>query len=141
MLDEYQVVLHSPDSIAPVGVLHPSTFHLEKKGNPDSNSPEEESSLVSEVLGDGPNTSDSTRQRDNGIVDLGEHTSNRLHISKTEKHNTFSICCWLEDSSVSSTGNSKTDQIFNISSHMYWIFALSSLNRSERRSRDCSYRT
>ncbi|CAH8259295.1 unnamed protein product [Arabidopsis lyrata] len=104
VLDEYQVVLHSPDSIAPVGVLHPSTFHLEKKGNPDSNSPEEESSLVSEVLGDGPNTSDSTRQRDNGIVDLGEHTSNRLHISKTEKHNTFSICCWLEDSSVSSTG-------------------------------------
>ncbi|CAL9219550.1 unnamed protein product [Arabidopsis halleri] len=104
VLDEYQVVLHSPDSIAPVGVLHPSTFHLEKKGNPDSNSPEEESSLVSEVLGDGPNTSDSTRQRDNGIVDLVEHTSNRLHISRTEKHNTFSICCWLEDSSVSSTG-------------------------------------
>ncbi|AAF63779.1 unknown protein [Arabidopsis thaliana] len=108
VLDEYQVVLHSPDSIAPVGVLHPSTFHLEKKGNPDSHSPEEESSLVSEVLGDGPNTSDSTRQRDNGIVDLVEHTSNRLHISRAEKHNTFSICCWLEDSSESSKEDLET---------------------------------
>ncbi|XP_010463925.1 PREDICTED: diphthine--ammonia ligase [Camelina sativa] len=104
VLDECQVVLHSPDSIAPVGVLHPSTFHLEKKGNPDSNSLEKESSLVSEVLGDGPNTSNSTRQRDTGIVDLVEHTSNRVHISRTEKHNTFSICCWLEDSRESSTG-------------------------------------
>ncbi|XP_010485824.1 PREDICTED: diphthine--ammonia ligase-like [Camelina sativa] len=104
VLDECQVVLHSPDSIAPVGVLHPSTFHLEKKGNPDSNSLEKESSLVSEVLGDGPNTSNSTRQRDSGIVDLVEHTSNRVHISRTEKHNTFSICCWLENSLNSSTG-------------------------------------
>ncbi|EOA29968.1 hypothetical protein CARUB_v10013071mg [Capsella rubella] len=104
VLDEFQVVLHSPDSIAPVGVLHPSTFHLEKKGNPHSNFLEEESSLVAEVLGDGPNTSNSTCQRDNGIVDLVEHTSNRVHISRTEKKNTFSFCCWLEDSLESSTG-------------------------------------
>ncbi|KAG9445809.1 hypothetical protein H6P81_011937 [Aristolochia fimbriata] len=31
LLDEYQIVLHSPDSIAPVGVLHPVSFHLEYK--------------------------------------------------------------------------------------------------------------
>ncbi|ESQ49638.1 hypothetical protein EUTSA_v10020155mg [Eutrema salsugineum] len=104
VLDEFQVVLHSPDSIAPVGVLHPSTFHLEKKGNPDFNSLGEEPGLVFEVHGDGPNTSESTRQRDNGIVDIVEHTRNRLNLSKTEKENTFSICCWLEDSSESSTG-------------------------------------
>lgn len=106
MLDEFQVVLHSPDSIAPVGILHPSTFHLEKKEHPDSNFLEEEPALVFEVQGNGPNTSESTSQQDNGIVDLVEQTENRLHLSKTEKENTFSICCWLEDSSESSTGNS-----------------------------------
>lgn len=104
MLDEFQVVLHSPDCIAPVGVLHPSTFHLEKKENPESHTLEGGSGLVFEVQGDGPNTSESTRQQDDVNVDLAEHTRNRLHLSKTEKDNTFSICCWLEDSS---TGNSK----------------------------------
>lgn len=104
MLDEYQVVLHSRDSIAPVGVLHPSKFHLEKKGHSGSNSLEEPG-RVFEVQGDGPNLSDSTRQQDNGIVDLVEHSRNRLHLSKTEKESTFSICCWLEDSSQSSAGN------------------------------------
>lgn len=103
MLDEFQVVLHSQDSIAPVGVLHPSTFHLEKKGHPGSDSLEEEQGLVFEVHGDGPNRSESTHQQDNGLV---EHKRDRLHLSKTEKENTFSICCWLEDSSESSTGNS-----------------------------------
>ncbi|KAH0881578.1 hypothetical protein HID58_068972 [Brassica napus] len=99
VLDEFQVVLHSPDSIAPVGVLHPTTFHLEKK---DSNSLEKkEPGLVFEVQGDGPNTPESTRQPDNGTV---EHTRNRVSLSKTGKENTFSICCWLEDSSQSSTG-------------------------------------
>ena len=105
MLDEFQVVLHSPDSIAPVGVLHPTTFHLEKK---DSNSLEEkEPGLVFEVQGDGPNTPESTHQRDNRAVDVVEHTRNGVHLSKTGKENTFSICCWLEGSSESSTGNSK----------------------------------
>ncbi|CAF2103262.1 BnaA05g32960D [Brassica napus] len=101
VLDEFEVKLHSPDSIAPVGVLHPTVFHLEKKGDPDSNSLEKEPGLVFEVQGDGPSTPDSTRQRDSGTV---EHTRNRVHLSKTGKENTFSICCWLEDSSQSSTG-------------------------------------
>ncbi|KAI5072248.1 hypothetical protein GOP47_0012354 [Adiantum capillus-veneris] len=30
-LDEFDIVQHSPDTIAPVGVLHPSKFHLETK--------------------------------------------------------------------------------------------------------------
>ncbi|CAI8613654.1 unnamed protein product [Vicia faba] len=31
VLDKYQIVMHSSDSIAPVGVLHPLAFHLENK--------------------------------------------------------------------------------------------------------------
>lgn len=30
-MDAFDIVLHSPDNIAPVGVLHPSKFHLERK--------------------------------------------------------------------------------------------------------------
>ncbi|CAH8361559.1 unnamed protein product [Eruca vesicaria subsp. sativa] len=104
VLDEFQVVLHSPDSIAPVGVLHPTIFHLEKKGNPDPGSLEDEPGLVFEVQGDGPNTPESTHQLDNGIVDVVEHKRTRVNLSKTGKENTFSICCWLKDSSESSTG-------------------------------------
>ncbi|WZZ79906.1 LOW QUALITY PROTEIN: hypothetical protein YC2023_100478 [Brassica napus] len=102
VLDEFEVKLDSPDSIAPVGVLHPTVFHLEKK---DSNSLEEkEPGLVFEVQGDGHNTPESTHQRDNRTVDIIEHTRNRVSLSKTGKENTFSICCWLEGYSESSTG-------------------------------------
>jgi len=31
VLDDFEVALHSPDQIAPVGVLHPTKFHLESK--------------------------------------------------------------------------------------------------------------
>jgi len=128
VLDEFQVVLHSPDSIAPVGVLHPTTFHLEKK---DSNSLEEkEPGLVFEVQGDGPNTPESTCQPDNGTV---EHTRNRVSLSKTGKENTFSICCWLEDSSQSSTGNSRIKLNLQVALP-HELDICFSLNRSERRS-------
>ncbi|KAG5405387.1 hypothetical protein IGI04_011506 [Brassica rapa subsp. trilocularis] len=100
VLDEFEVKLHSPDSIAPVGVLHPTIFHLEKKGSTDSSSLENEPGLVFEVQGDGPNTTEATRQLDNGIVD---HTRTRVNLSKTGKDNTFSIFCWLEDFSESPT--------------------------------------
>ena len=32
VLDEWQTCLHSPDTFAPVGVLHPVSFHIELKG-------------------------------------------------------------------------------------------------------------
>jgi diphthine-ammonia ligase len=48
-----QVVLHSPDSIAAVGVLHPTAFHIELKGSHtasvDSNSTASEQQVVVEV--------------------------------------------------------------------------------------------
>lgn len=55
MLDEFQIVLHSPDSIAPVGILHPLAFHLENKVESiSSNGIDEASNLdtVFEVEGD-----------------------------------------------------------------------------------------
>ncbi|WMV51849.1 hypothetical protein MTR67_045234 [Solanum verrucosum] len=55
VLDEFQIVLHSPDSIAPVGILHPLAFHLENKVESiSSNGIDEASNLdtVFEVEGD-----------------------------------------------------------------------------------------
>jgi len=36
VLDKWDIVLQSPDSFAPVGLLHPVAFHLEAKGQPDA---------------------------------------------------------------------------------------------------------
>lgn len=35
VLDSWQLVLHSADNVAPVGVLHPTDFHLESKSTED----------------------------------------------------------------------------------------------------------
>eukprot|EP00775_Hariotina_reticulata_P010371 gene10371-10529_t len=41
VLDDWQVILHSPDSIAPVGILHPTAFHIQQKqGAPTDSSTE-----------------------------------------------------------------------------------------------------
>ncbi|XP_039022361.1 diphthine--ammonia ligase-like [Hibiscus syriacus] len=111
VLDEFQVVLHSSDSIAPVGVLHPLKFHLERKasnslsGNDKTNDLcSENISSVSEVLGENPKECKSLGAPVPEVSDLIEVSRHRLHISKTEKDNTFSMCCWLQDPSGPSAG-------------------------------------
>ncbi|EOY10896.1 Meiotically up-regulated gene 71 protein isoform 5 [Theobroma cacao] len=112
MLDESQVVLHSSDSIAPVGVLHPLKFHLERKaksnsisGNDKSNDLYRENiSSVFEVQGENPLECKAPCESVPEASDLVEVSSHRLHLSKTEKADTFSICCWLQDQSEPSAG-------------------------------------
>ncbi|XP_034221814.1 diphthine--ammonia ligase isoform X2 [Prunus dulcis] len=112
MLDEFQVILHSSDSIAPVGVLHPLAFHLENKaqscslGSSDKTHEmyHEKKGFVCEVQGDHPQGCDAACQDDalvNNLVELAEH---KLHISRTQKGDTFSICSRLQDSCTTSPG-------------------------------------
>lgn len=111
MLDKFEVVLHSPDQIAPVGVLHPLEFHLEKKlvsllASDIENSNEAtvgESDSVCEVLGD---CSDIWEAPDlkNDIISGRLDTKQELHIAKSKKNSNFSIACWLQDASRTSTG-------------------------------------
>lgn len=110
MLDEFQVILHSSDSIAPVGVLHPLKFHLEsKKTARDSDTAEiiclENKGSVIEVHGDSSQTCDSTSQSVAEVTNLIKIAENRLHVSKTQKGDLFSMACWLRDSSKSSSGS------------------------------------
>ncbi|CAA2954688.1 Hypothetical predicted protein [Olea europaea subsp. europaea] len=105
VLDKFQVVLHSSDHIAPVGVLHPLAFHLEKKL--DSASPSdiggsnevtvEEMDSVYEVSGDWTNLGEAPIRKVGLISNLKPDINQRLRISKSKKDGTFSISCWLQD--------------------------------------------
>ena len=111
MLDESQVILHSSDSIAPVGVLHPVAFHLQSKAESHSLESsnnfheicEEKLGFLYEVQGD-TEAGDAICQADAAVDDLVKLPEHKIHISRTQKGDTFSICCWLQDSCTTSAG-------------------------------------
>ncbi|XP_024191408.1 diphthine--ammonia ligase isoform X1 [Rosa chinensis] len=111
MLDESRVVMHSSDSIAPVGVLHPVAFHLQSKAESHSlesndNAHEicgERVGSLFEVQGD-TQACDAICQADAAVDVLVKLPEHKLHISRTQKDDTFSICCWLQDSCTTSAG-------------------------------------
>ncbi|KAJ6877181.1 diphthine--ammonia ligase-like isoform X1 [Populus alba x Populus x berolinensis] len=113
VLDEFQTVLHSPGSIASVGVIHPLAFHLENKDTVISlrdNDKASDSSLqkkgsVFVVQGDFPQRSQATCQSNSETTNSVEVRDDRIYISKTKKDNIFSICCWLQDSCKTSAGS------------------------------------
>lgn len=112
VLDKFEVILHSSDQIAPVGVLHPLEYHLEKKSVPlpdtdngkNNEVPAGELNLVHEVVGDVQDTLEAPSPKNVVISDLGVDTKQELRIAKSKKKNTFSITCWLQDASKTSTG-------------------------------------
>ncbi|KAJ9540209.1 hypothetical protein OSB04_026715 [Centaurea solstitialis] len=110
VLDEFQLVLQSPNSIAPVGFLHPLAFHCEDKPNSvslsDSNRSNgfslENMESVIEVQSECLETVEEKCPPSDTGFDLAELEKHRLHISKTGKENMFSMSCWLQDSSETS---------------------------------------
>ncbi|KAK4581441.1 hypothetical protein RGQ29_024901 [Quercus rubra] len=112
VLDEFKVVLHSSDAIAPVGILHPLAFHLEKKAEHHSLSGIDEASEISkekegfvfEVQGDCIQSCEATFKAAAEVVKPDEVAGNRVHIARTKSDNTFSICFWLQDSCRTSAG-------------------------------------
>lgn len=99
VLDRFEVKLHSPDSIAPVGILHPLAFHMEHK---------EEVHLFSghsihEVHGDDvPEYTIKCQPRD---LESESHTTKELALCiSTNNRDSFSIGCWVQASSRTSEG-------------------------------------
>ncbi|KAK9087348.1 hypothetical protein Syun_029742 [Stephania yunnanensis] len=107
VLDDFKVVHHSLDSIAPAGVLHPLTFHLEHKRE-----------FIS-------STSDDYDVRENGRPSIFEveacvqHVGALCHsvtsevvmdkdieleVARTKRDDTFSVICWIHGSSKPSGG-------------------------------------
>lgn len=108
MLDDFQVVLHSPDAIAPVGVLHPLAFHLEHKtesiGSSRTNDVGRGETSVCEVQDDCLLNCETTSESVDVVSNLGAVTDYEIKISKSKKDDMFSICCWLPNSCRTSTG-------------------------------------
>ncbi|KAF9610150.1 hypothetical protein IFM89_020282 [Coptis chinensis] len=111
VLDGFEVVLHSSDSIAPVGVLHPTAFHLEHKTGPTSsgsdklNDVSNEVGFIFEVQGDfvancEPNCKSQVLASDFTLL-----MTAKLHISKTKHDNTFSMGCSIHDPCGTSEDN------------------------------------
>ncbi|XP_004493205.1 diphthine--ammonia ligase isoform X2 [Cicer arietinum] len=104
VLDEYQVVMHSSDSIAPVGILHPLAFHLENKEDIQFlNTQDKIHEICVQKLGsvlevdDGQEKFEATC-KPVGCADPIDDIEHKFNISRTNNKSTFSICCWLQDS-------------------------------------------
>lgn len=112
VLEEFQTVLHSPDSIAPVGVLHPLAFHLEKKEESSSLASYPEANnvhhgiagLVYEVKNDGLDGCEGKYDTLAHSTAIAGTMEDRLQISAKQKIRLFSISCWLQDPCESSSG-------------------------------------
>ncbi|XP_008810325.1 diphthine--ammonia ligase isoform X2 [Phoenix dactylifera] len=104
MLDKFQVILHSADSIAPVGILHPLVFHLHHKKvdssiSSCSNSCSEKMSYICEVQGDSvPNYMVKCQSMDLAS-DMCTTKKVNLCISATRR-DMFSIGCWIQNPST-----------------------------------------
>lgn len=106
VIDKFQIMLHSLDSIAPVGILHPSSFHLEPKlqnmasreGNDGTYMNSSVTDWVIEVEGNDiiGNCKDDNRL-DTSPVDPDIEHKRSLLISKTQ-NDILTIGCWLEGS-------------------------------------------
>ncbi|KAJ0966505.1 hypothetical protein J5N97_023422 [Dioscorea zingiberensis] len=102
VLDKFQVLLHSPDSIAPVGILHPTAFHLEHKQETSSlNSASGNIYVDSDKMGCVHEAEGSSRDscvvRSHSLHSTRENYSYehlKLCISTT-KRDMFSLSCWI----------------------------------------------
>ncbi|XP_054819540.1 diphthine--ammonia ligase isoform X1 [Prosopis cineraria] len=103
MLDEYQVVMHSSDSIAPVGILHPLAFHLENKADAqplrsqDNEHEMEKPGNVFEVH-DCPERCEVSCKPADCVTGRSNGSKYKFQFSRTKNKSTFSMCCWLQDS-------------------------------------------
>lgn len=112
VLDDFHIVLHSSDSIAPVGVLHPLNFHVESKATTISVSDSNGISILSadklasvfEVQGDCLGRCDAKCQCLDDASALMEVPGHKLNLSKTKRKDTFTIGCSLQVSSSNPTG-------------------------------------
>ncbi|MED6211220.1 hypothetical protein PIB30_071649 [Stylosanthes scabra] len=105
VLDDYQVVMHSSDSIAPVGILHPLKFHLEKKVDVQSStSPDNLSETSVQKLGTVIEVEDTLERYEDTCKPLDcsadpiDDLAHKFNISRTNNKRTLTLSCSLQDS-------------------------------------------
>ncbi|XP_071706176.1 diphthine--ammonia ligase-like [Rutidosis leptorrhynchoides] len=101
VLDDFQLVLHDSNSIAPVGILHPVSFHCEDKPtsrNTTNGFYHENLGSVIEVQNESLEiVKEDTCPSSDLVFNLPELEKLKPCISKTQKDNTFTLSCWLQD--------------------------------------------
>ncbi|XP_039163343.1 diphthine--ammonia ligase isoform X1 [Eucalyptus grandis] len=103
VLEEFQVILHSSDSIAPVGILHPLAFHLETKAESVSvggcdkmnDLRHENTGLVYEVQAENSEGCVDAKESVADVNVLTKAADDGLQISTKKEDLAFSISCWL----------------------------------------------
>ncbi|ESW33988.1 hypothetical protein PHAVU_001G114900 [Phaseolus vulgaris] len=106
VLDEHQVVMHSSDAIAPVGILHPLAFHLENKADLQYlKSQDNIHEICTQKLGsvyEVPDSIEGCEATTDKPVDYRADTmdgiEHKFNISRTNNKGTFSLNFWLQDS-------------------------------------------
>ncbi|XP_047170876.1 diphthine--ammonia ligase isoform X2 [Vigna umbellata] len=105
VLDEHQVVMHSSDAIAPVGILHPLAFHLENKADVQNlKSQDNIHDICTQKLGSVYEVHDSlegceaTYKPLDYRADTMDGIEHKFNISRTNNKGTFSLSFWLQDS-------------------------------------------
>ncbi|BAT84968.1 hypothetical protein VIGAN_04245400 [Vigna angularis var. angularis] len=105
VLDEHQVVMHSSDAIAPVGILHPLAFHLENKADVQHlKSQDNLHDICTQKLGSVYEVHDSlegceaTYKPLDYRADTMDDIEHKFNISRTNNKGTFSLSFWLQDS-------------------------------------------
>lgn len=99
VLDEFEVILHSPDQIAPVGVLHPTKFHLEAKDSSVKLNPDLLSSVV-EVT-DNVAMEETVMEGDEelavieGSANIGSNAEVQVTLL-SQQHGVATIGCWRQ---------------------------------------------
>lgn len=104
-------MLHSADSIAPVGILHPLVFHLQHKKvdssiSSCSNSCSEKMSYMCEVQGDSvPNYMVKCQSMD---LASDKYTAKKVNLCiSATRRDMFSIGCWIQNPSTTPEGKHK----------------------------------
>ncbi|XP_042399116.1 diphthine--ammonia ligase-like [Zingiber officinale] len=122
-LDKFEVILHSPDHIAPVGILHPLTFHLQHKDELSSSNTSiaslTKAGYVCEVQGESK-SDDTVESLSTSLqYDIPANKNLRLSISRSNK-DMLSISCWVQNHSNTSEGLQEdlTAVLFKIESRL-----------------------
>ncbi|QCD97390.1 Diphthine--ammonia ligase/Uncharacterized protein [Vigna unguiculata] len=105
VLDEHQVVMHSSDAIAPVGILHPLSFHLENKVDVQYLKSKDN---IHEICTQKPGSVYEVHDSLEGCeatykpldcrADAMDGIEHKFNISRTNNKGTFSLSFWLQDS-------------------------------------------
>ncbi|KAL2642116.1 hypothetical protein R1flu_009703 [Riccia fluitans] len=122
ILDEFSVELHSADSIAPVGCLHPLKFHLEAKS--EALGPEMPSETMWEEVGEPPAPTESCFNACNGgsrafmepaTLVQDDRISPKVQISvsvKRQRHGFVALtCCMQPDQTVALELQDELDEL------------------------------